>query len=134
MNYGVTFDMFAKVDVKGTNACDLYEFLTSMDAPPRALARSAGTSRSSSSIGVETSSPALDPAPSPTRRGRGNHRTGTREDLRFWCLELTTAAKAADLEHRRPRRRVPAISTTFLCVALNNNKGSLTFTPKSERT
>ena len=34
MNYGVTFDMFAKVDVKGENACDLYKFLTSLDTKP----------------------------------------------------------------------------------------------------
>ena len=27
-NYGVTFDMFSKVDVKGSNICDLYQFLT----------------------------------------------------------------------------------------------------------
>jgi glutathione peroxidase len=30
-NYGVTFDMFSKVDVKGDNICDLYKFLTSAD-------------------------------------------------------------------------------------------------------
>jgi glutathione peroxidase len=30
-NYGVTFDMFSKVDVKGDNICDLYKFLTSED-------------------------------------------------------------------------------------------------------
>jgi glutathione peroxidase len=30
-NYGVTFDMFSKVDVKGDNICDLYKFLTSPD-------------------------------------------------------------------------------------------------------
>ena len=34
-NYGVTFDMFAKVDVKGKNACDLYKFLTSLDTKPK---------------------------------------------------------------------------------------------------
>jgi glutathione peroxidase len=28
-NYGVTFDMFSKVDVKGPNQCDLYKLLTS---------------------------------------------------------------------------------------------------------
>jgi glutathione peroxidase len=28
-NYGVTFDMFSKVDVKGDNMCDLYKYLTS---------------------------------------------------------------------------------------------------------
>jgi glutathione peroxidase len=27
-NYGVTFDMFSKVDVKGANICPLYQFLT----------------------------------------------------------------------------------------------------------
>lgn len=35
VNYGVTFDMFAKVDVKGENACDLYRFLTSLDTKPK---------------------------------------------------------------------------------------------------
>jgi glutathione peroxidase len=30
-NYGVTFDMFSKVDVKGENQCDLYHYLTSPD-------------------------------------------------------------------------------------------------------
>jgi glutathione peroxidase len=30
-NYGVTFDMFSKVDVKGDNICDLYKFLTGAD-------------------------------------------------------------------------------------------------------
>jgi glutathione peroxidase len=28
-NYGVTFPMFSKVDVKGENICDLYKYLTS---------------------------------------------------------------------------------------------------------
>jgi glutathione peroxidase len=31
-NYGVTFDMFEKVDVNGRNQCDLYKHLTSPDA------------------------------------------------------------------------------------------------------
>jgi glutathione peroxidase len=30
-NYGVTFDMFEKVDVNGKNQCDLYKYLTSPD-------------------------------------------------------------------------------------------------------
>ena len=30
-NYGVTFDMFSKVDVKGPNQCDLYKLLTSSE-------------------------------------------------------------------------------------------------------
>jgi glutathione peroxidase len=30
--YGVTFDMFAKVDVNGRNQCDLYKHLTAPDA------------------------------------------------------------------------------------------------------
>lgn len=33
-NYGVTFPMFAKVDVNGENACDLYKYLTSKEAYP----------------------------------------------------------------------------------------------------
>jgi len=35
LNYGVTFDMFAKVEVKGKNACDLYRLLTSLDTKPK---------------------------------------------------------------------------------------------------
>jgi glutathione peroxidase len=31
-NYGVTFDMFEKVDVNGRNQCDLYKHLTSPEA------------------------------------------------------------------------------------------------------
>jgi glutathione peroxidase len=31
-NYGVTFDMFEKVDVNGKNQCDLYKYLTSPDS------------------------------------------------------------------------------------------------------
>jgi glutathione peroxidase len=34
LNYGVTFDMFAKVEVNGENACDLYRLLTSVEAKP----------------------------------------------------------------------------------------------------
>lgn len=34
-NYGVTFDLFAKVDVKGAGACELYQFLTSLDTAPK---------------------------------------------------------------------------------------------------
>jgi glutathione peroxidase len=34
-NYGVTFDMFEKVDVNGMNQCDLYKYLTSQDANPQ---------------------------------------------------------------------------------------------------
>lgn len=33
-NYGVTFDMFAKVEVNKDGACDLYKYLTSKEAPP----------------------------------------------------------------------------------------------------
>ena len=33
-NYGVSFDMFSKVDVNGKNACDLFEYLTSKEAHP----------------------------------------------------------------------------------------------------
>ena len=33
-NYGVSFDMFAKVDVNGDEACDLYKLLTSLDTKP----------------------------------------------------------------------------------------------------
>jgi hypothetical protein len=35
VNYGVDFDIFAKVEVNGENACDLYRFLTSLDTRPR---------------------------------------------------------------------------------------------------
>ena len=34
-NYGVTFDMFSKVDVLGDTQCDLYKFLTSADTDPK---------------------------------------------------------------------------------------------------
>lgn len=39
LNYGVTFDMFAKVDVNGKNACDLYRLLTSLDTKPKVAGR-----------------------------------------------------------------------------------------------
>ena len=39
VNYGVTFDMFAKVDVKGENACDLYRLLTSLNTKPKGAGR-----------------------------------------------------------------------------------------------
>jgi glutathione peroxidase len=35
LNYGVTFDMFAKVEVKGKNACEMYRFLTALDTEPK---------------------------------------------------------------------------------------------------
>ncbi len=34
-NYGVTFDMFAKIDVNGESACPLYKYLTSLDTKPK---------------------------------------------------------------------------------------------------
>jgi glutathione peroxidase len=34
-NYGVTFDMFSKVDVKGPNICPLYQYLTSPETDPK---------------------------------------------------------------------------------------------------
>lgn len=34
-NYGVEFDMFAKVDVNGDKACPLYKYLTSVDTKPQ---------------------------------------------------------------------------------------------------
>jgi glutathione peroxidase len=34
-NYGVTFDMFSKVVVKGEGQCPLYQFLTSADTDPK---------------------------------------------------------------------------------------------------
>ena len=34
-NYGVTFDMFAKINVNGEEACDLYKYLTSLDTKPK---------------------------------------------------------------------------------------------------
>ncbi|MEZ6103012.1 MAG: glutathione peroxidase [Pirellulaceae bacterium] len=33
-NYGVTFDMFSKVEVNGDQACDLYKYLKSVSAEP----------------------------------------------------------------------------------------------------
>jgi len=34
VNYGVTFDMFAKIKVNGEDACDLYKHLTSLETKP----------------------------------------------------------------------------------------------------
>ena len=34
-NYGVTFDLFEKVDVNGEDACPLYQLLTRLDAKPK---------------------------------------------------------------------------------------------------
>jgi glutathione peroxidase len=34
-NYGVSFPMFAKVDVNGDEACDLFKYLTSEEAYPQ---------------------------------------------------------------------------------------------------
>lgn len=34
-NYGVTFDMFDKVEVNGQGACELYKCLTSIDTTPK---------------------------------------------------------------------------------------------------
>lgn len=34
-NYGVTFDMFGKVDVNGDKACDLYKYLTAQETKPQ---------------------------------------------------------------------------------------------------
>jgi len=34
-NYGVTFDLFEKVDVNGPDACPLYKLLTGLDAKPK---------------------------------------------------------------------------------------------------
>lgn len=34
-NYGVTFDMFSKVDVNGEKACDLYKYLTTQETKPQ---------------------------------------------------------------------------------------------------
>lgn len=33
-NYGVTFPMFAKIDVNGDGACDLYKYLTKLETKP----------------------------------------------------------------------------------------------------
>jgi glutathione peroxidase len=34
-NYGVTFDLLSKVEVNGTNACDLYKHLKALDTKPK---------------------------------------------------------------------------------------------------
>jgi glutathione peroxidase len=33
--YGVTFDMFSKINVNGDDACDLYKYLTSLELKPK---------------------------------------------------------------------------------------------------
>ena len=35
VNYGVTFDMFAKIDVNGKDAAELYRLLTSLETKPK---------------------------------------------------------------------------------------------------
>lgn len=35
VNYGVTFDLFAKVDVNGEDACEFYQLLTALDTKPK---------------------------------------------------------------------------------------------------
>ena len=34
VNYGVTFPLFAKIEVNGDGACDLYKYLTALDTKP----------------------------------------------------------------------------------------------------
>jgi glutathione peroxidase-family protein/3-mercaptopyruvate sulfurtransferase SseA len=34
INYGVTFDMFSKIELNGDGACDLYKYLTALDTKP----------------------------------------------------------------------------------------------------
>lgn len=34
-NYGVSFDMFSKIEVNGDKACDLYKYLTSQETKPK---------------------------------------------------------------------------------------------------
>lgn len=34
-NYGVEFDMFAKIEVNGDGACDLYKYLTKLETKPK---------------------------------------------------------------------------------------------------
>jgi glutathione peroxidase len=34
-NFGVTFEMFAKISVNGEEACDLYKYLTALDTKPK---------------------------------------------------------------------------------------------------
>ena len=46
-SYGVTFPLFAKTEVNGEGACDLYKFSPPWMCNPRERARSVGTSRSS---------------------------------------------------------------------------------------
>ena len=48
VNYGVSFPLFAKIEVNGDGACPLYKHLTALDAKPAGRGRSVGTSRSSS--------------------------------------------------------------------------------------
>ena len=35
LNYGVSFDMFDKIEVNGNGACDLYKYLTALDTKPK---------------------------------------------------------------------------------------------------
>lgn len=35
VNYGVTFDMFARIEVNGEEACGLYKYMTALDTKPK---------------------------------------------------------------------------------------------------
>lgn len=56
VNYGVTFPMFAKLDVKGANQHPLYAILSDFPTTPARRAMSRGTLRSSSSTRMGRSS------------------------------------------------------------------------------
>jgi glutathione peroxidase len=65
VNYGVTFPMFAKVDVNGDNAAPLYRFLKKEKPGLLVPRQSSGTSPSFSSIATAMLSSATRPTPSP---------------------------------------------------------------------
>ena len=59
-NYGVTFDLFEKVDVNGNDACPLYKLLTGLATKPKARETCPGILRNSLSIVTEKSSVVLN--------------------------------------------------------------------------
>ena len=77
-NYGVKFDMLAKVDVNGDDAAPLYKYLRRRKPTPSSPARSNGTSRSSSSTATARWSPAS------SRRSSRIRRKSLRQSKKNW--------------------------------------------------
>jgi glutathione peroxidase len=66
VNYGVGFDMFAKIEVNGDGACDLYKYLTALDAKPKGPGKIAWNFEKFIIVATAKWWPALHHRPSPT--------------------------------------------------------------------